>query len=121
MDVKIKLFDSELKVMEVLWREGSLTAGQLAAILKEETGWNRNTTYTVIKKCVDKGAIERFEPNFTCKALISRDEVQEQETAEFINKMFDGSAEAFFATFINEKNLTKQEIDKLKQIVEKLK
>ena len=119
--MKIKLFDSELKVMEVLWREGKLTAGQLAGILKEETGWNRNTTYTVIKKCIDKGAIERLEPNFTCRASISREEVQEQETTEFINKMFDGSAEMFFATFINKKNLTKEQIDKLKQIVDRLK
>ena len=45
-----KLFDSELKVMEQLWREGDLTAGALAKILADETGWNRNTTYTVIKK-----------------------------------------------------------------------
>lgn len=45
----IKLFDSELKVMEVLWKEGDLPAGQIAKILKEEIGWNRNTTYTVIK------------------------------------------------------------------------
>lgn len=119
--MKMKLFDSELKVMEVLWRDGNLTAGQLASVLKDETGWNRNTTYTVIKKCIDKGAIERFEPNFTCRALISQEEVQEQETTEFINKMFDGSAELFFATYINEKNLTKVQINKLKQLVEKLK
>ncbi len=119
--MKIKLFDSELKVMEVLWREGNLTAGQLARILKEETGWNRNTTYTVIKKCIDKGAIERLEPNFTCKALVSMEEIQQQETAEFINKMFDGSAERFFAAFVNEKNLTKEQIEKLKQLVNKLK
>ena len=63
-----KLFDSERKVMEVLWREGDMTAGRLAKILKEEIGWNRNTTYTVIKKCVEKGAIERQEPNFFCKS-----------------------------------------------------
>lgn len=119
--MKIKLFDSELKVMEVLWREGSQTASQLALILKDETGWNRNTTYTVIKKCIEKGAIERLEPNFTCKALVSREEIQEQETTEFINKMFDGSAESFFAAFVNEKNLTKEQINSLKKIVEKLK
>ena len=53
MDMEIKLFDSELKVMEVLWREGDLTSGQIAGILKEEIGWNRNTTYTVIKMCIE--------------------------------------------------------------------
>ena len=46
----IKLFDSELKVMDVLWKEGDKTAKQISDILKEEIGWNMNTTYTVIKK-----------------------------------------------------------------------
>lgn len=118
--MRIKLFDSELKVMEVLWREGDLTAGQIALLLKEETGWNRNTTYTVIKKCINKGAIERLEPNFTCRALITREEVREQEIEGVINKVFAGSPELFFATFINEKRLTKEQISKLKQIVDKL-
>ena len=66
--MEMKLFDSELKVMEALWKEGDLTAGQLVKILKEQTGWNRNTTYTVIKKLIEKGAVERCEPNFTCRA-----------------------------------------------------
>ena len=93
----MKLFDSERKVMEVLWREGEMPAGQIVKILKEETGWNRNTTYTVIKKCVDKGAIKRQEPGFVCSPLISRQEVQDYETEELIDKMFDGSKEKFFA------------------------
>lgn len=119
--MEIKLFDSELKVMEELWKEGALSAGQLAKILNAETGWNRNTTYTVIKKLVDKGAIERSDPNFMCKATVTREQAQEQETKELINKMFDGSAEMFFSAFINQKNLSESEINRLKQIVDNLK
>ena len=55
--MEMKLFDSELKVMEALWKEGDLTAGQLVKILKEQTGWNPNTTYTVIKNLIEKGAV----------------------------------------------------------------
>ncbi len=51
----VKLFDSELKVMSVLWQEGDLTAKRISDILKEETGWNMNTTYTLIKRCIKKG------------------------------------------------------------------
>ncbi|MCI7812744.1 MAG: BlaI/MecI/CopY family transcriptional regulator [Lachnospiraceae bacterium] len=116
-----KLFDSELKVMEVLWREGDLSAGQMAKILKEETGWNRNTTYTVIKKCIEKGTIQRYEPNFMCHALISKEEVQQYETEELIDKMFDGSAQKFFAAFLGGKRLSKGEIDELKKIIDDLK
>ncbi|MDR2771725.1 MAG: BlaI/MecI/CopY family transcriptional regulator, partial [Clostridiales Family XIII bacterium] len=55
--MNVKLFDSELKVMDVLWQEGDLTAKGIAKILAGRIGWNKNTTYTVIKKCIDKGAI----------------------------------------------------------------
>ena len=119
--MEIKVFDSELKVMEALWKEGDLTAGQLAIMLKEQTGWNRNTTYTVIKKLIEKGAIERYEPNFTCKASITREQVQQDETAELISKLFNGSAELFLAAFLNTKELSQEEIERLKAIVENLK
>ena len=53
-----KLFDSELKVMGVLWREGDCTAKHISDVLKQEVGWNMNTTYTLIKRCIGKGAIQ---------------------------------------------------------------
>lgn len=114
----IKLFDSELKVMDVLWREGNTTAKHIAAVLKEEVGWNVNTTYTLIKRCIKKGAIERTEPNFMCRALIPKEEVQEAETNELINKIYDGSADKLFAALLGRKKLSKEQIDKLKKIVD---
>lgn len=116
----IKLFDSELKVMEILWKKGDLTAGQIAKYLKEEIGWNRNTTYTVIKKCIEKGAIERVEPNFMCKAIMNKEKVQKYETKELIEKMYSGSKLNLFAAFINQNNLSEEEIKALKQMVKKL-
>ena len=113
----IKLFDSELKVMDVLWKEGDKTAKQISDILKEEIGWNMNTTYTVIKKCIAKGAIERREPNFMCHALIPKKDVQEAETNELINKIYDGSADKLFAALLSRKKLSAEQIDKLKKIV----
>ena len=47
--MEIKLFDSELKVMDVLWREGDQPAKYVAKTLTDELGWNVNTTYTLIK------------------------------------------------------------------------
>lgn len=118
--MEIKLFDSELKVMDVLWKEGDLTAKQISDILKERVGWNMNTTYTLIKRCIAKGAIERREPNFLCHALIPKEQVQEQETTELINKIFDGSADLLFASLLNRKRLNGEEIKRLKQIVSNL-
>ncbi len=115
--MNIKLFDSELKVMDVLWREGELTAKRISDILKEKIGWNMNTTYTVIKKCVAKGAIERNEPNFLCRALISKEEVQKAETEELIGKLFDGSVDKLFAALIGSERLTPKQTADLKRMV----
>ena len=113
----MKLFDSELKVMDVLWTEGDMTAKRLSDILKAEIGWNMNTTYTVIKKCIAKGAIERREPNFLCRALIGKEAVQEAETDELIGKLFDGSTDKLFAALLGRKKLSEEQIAKLRQIV----
>ena len=113
----IKLYDSELEVMEVLWKEGDMTAKQIAEILKEKIGWNVNTSYTVIKKCVTKGAVERSEPNFMCHALIAKEQVQEQEINALIDRVFDGSANKLFAALLGRKKISKEQIGKLKKIV----
>lgn len=116
----MKLFDSELKVMDVLWREGDTTAKHISDVLKEEVGWNMNTTYTLIKRCIKKGAVERSEPNFMCHALIPKETVQEAETNELINKIYDGSADKLFAALLGRKKLSAEQIDKLRQIVGEL-
>ncbi|MBD5515536.1 MAG: BlaI/MecI/CopY family transcriptional regulator [Lachnospiraceae bacterium] len=115
-----KLFDSELKVMGVLWNEGDVPAKHIAEQLTGELGWNKNTTYTLIKRCIKKGAIERSEPNFMCHALIAKEEVQEAETNELINKVYDGSADRLFAALLGRKKLSAEQIEKLRQIVGEL-
>ena len=121
-DIKmdIKLFDSELKVMCVLWSEGDTTAKHISDVLKKEIGWNMNTTYTLIKRCIKKGAIERSEPNFMCHALIPKEEVQEAETKELVDKIYDGSVDKLFAALLGRKKLSAEQIQKLKQIVKDL-
>ena len=115
-----KLFDSELKVMGVLWNEGDCTAKHISDVLKEDIGWNMNTTYTLIKRCIKKGAIERSEPNFMCHALVKKEEIQEEQTNELIDKIYDGSADKLFAALLGRKKLSSEQIKKLLDIVGEL-
>ena len=113
----MKLFDSELKVMGVLWREGDCTAKHISDVLKAEVGWNMNTTYTLVKRCIGKGAIERSATHFMCHALVAKEAVQETETNELIDKIYDGSADQLFAALLGRKKLSAEQIEQLKQIV----
>lgn len=114
----IKLFDSELKVMDVLWKEGDTTAKHIAEVMTEKYGWNINTTYTLIKRCIKKKAILRSEPNFICHALIPKSIVQKNETDELINKIYDGSADKLFSALLGRKKLSAEQIERLKRIVD---
>ena len=118
VQMSIKLFDSELKVMDVLWKNGDMTAKKISDILKDEIGWNMNTTYTVIKKCIAKGAIQRNEPQFSCHALIDKSEVQKAEAEELVDKLFDGSPEILFASLLSSKKLSEEQLKRLYKIVE---
>ena len=114
----IKLFDSERRVMECLWDLGDLCAKDIAARLNTQIGWSKTTTY--IKKCIEKKALLRIDPGFMCHALISRDEILEQETDEFIERNFDGAADKLVASLLGQKKLSADEIGRLKQLIERL-
>ena len=114
----MKLFDSEWKVMEVLWQENDRTAKEISLRLADSIGWNKNTTYTVIKKCIDKGAIERREPNSVCHAAITKRQVQKEEADSPVDKVFGGSAELLFASILSDRSLSKDELARLRALVE---
>jgi len=118
--MEIKLQNSEIKVMDVLWKEGESTAKHIAEVLKAEVGWNVNTTYTLIKRCMEKGAIERLEPNFLCRSLITKEAVQKTETDALIDRIYDGSADKLFAALLGKKELSRAQIDRLRQMVEEM-
>ena len=115
-----KLFDSERKVMEVIWEEGDMTAKEISLILNEKIGWNKNTTYTVIKKCIQKGLIERLEPGFLCRARITKEQAIENDTDEFVNRVFGGSVPLLFSALLQQKKMSKEEIKKLKQMIDEM-
>lgn len=115
-----KLYDSELRVMEILWRQGEVKAKDIAQELNQQIGWGKTTTYTVIKKCIDKGAIARREPDFMCRALISKEEAQKYETDELIEKLYDGQPDRLVAALIGDKRLDQDGIRRLKKLIKEL-
>lgn len=114
----VKLFDSELKVMDIVWEREPVPAKEISLIAADTIGWNKNTTYTIIKKLIEKNAIVRTEPNFVCTSLIKKEDVQKAETMNLIDKLYKGSKKAFFAAFIEE-NISEDELEELKKLIEK--
>lgn len=115
-----KLFDSERKILEQLWAAGDLSAKELAERLRAQVGWSKTTTYTVIKKCIDKKVVSRSDPGFVCHALVTREQVCQQETDELLARNFGGSADRMVASLLDSKKLSQDEITRLKKLIEAL-
>ena len=115
-DDVILLHEGELNVMELLWSNKALDAKDIAKIIKEYIGWEKNTTYTVIKRLIDKGAIEREDPGFICRAIISKSTIQEIETKALLDKIYNGSLSNFIATYLVNQEFSSSDIAELKKI-----
>lgn len=114
-----KLFDSEAKVMEIIWEKGPLSAKEISLIASESIGWNKNTTYTVIKKLEAKGFIRRDEPGFICTPLVTKEQMQKQETESLINKFYGGSKRALFSALLDKEDLTDEQVEELQRLIDK--
>lgn len=117
----IRLHEGELNVMELLWSNKELAAKDISKIIKEYIGWEKNTTYTVIKRLIDKGAVERIEPGFICRAKINKRMVQNIETEALFNKLFNSSLSTFFVEFLRNRKLSAAEIFELERIIDEQK
>ena len=116
--MKEKLFDSEAKVMKIIWDKAPVSAKEVSLIAFDTIGWNKNTTYTVIKKLEAKGFIKREDPGFMCIPLVSRTQMQKAETQSLINKIFGGSRKALFSALLEDESLTDEEIADIKTLID---
>ncbi len=117
--MKERLFDSEAKVMEIIWAKAPISAKEISLIVGDTIGWNKNTTYTVIKKLEAKGFIKRDDPGFICTPLVSRSEVQISEAETLVNKVFGGSRRALFSALLENEPLSDDELDELRRLIDK--
>lgn len=114
---EIRLHEGELNIMELLWSNKVLAAKDISKIIKEYIGWEKNTTYTVIKRLIDKGAIKREEPGFLCKAIVSKKTVQNIETRVLLNRFYNGSLNTFFIEFLKNQRLSPSELLEMERII----
>jgi len=115
--MSVKLFESELKVMEVLWKEGELAAKEIAQRLKEQVSWSKTTTYTVLKKLVERGVLRN--ENAVVTAAVPREDILREESRAVVDRAFEGSLPSFLAHFMGGKTISNAEADELKALIDR--
>ena len=112
-----KVFESEYRFCLILWKYEPINSTKLARICKDELGWSRTTTFTVIRRLSDRGVVKN--ENATVTSLISKEDIQVAQMAEMMEKTFEGSLPAFIAAFARRQELTDDEVKEILRIIEK--
>ena len=111
-----KIFESEYRFCLLLWEHEPVNSTRLVAICKEELGWSKATTYTVIRRLAERGVLKNEDTIVT--SLVSKEEAQASRLTEMMEETFEGSVPAFIAAFSRSKKLSKADVDQLQALID---
>lgn len=112
----LKIFDAEYRFMCILWERGPINSTELVGLCRDEFGWKKSTTYSVIKRLSERGILKN--ENAVVTALVERIEIQKYESEQLLQKTFDNSLPCFVAAFLQDKKLTRSEAEQIKKMIE---
>ena len=112
-----RISDSEWRVMQVLWEQGTQTANDVVNALKNEKNWNPRTVKTLISRLVKKGAVKVTEEGYRYQYTPAVDESEciRSETKSFIRRVYQGAKTPALAAFLQDADLSEKEINELQK------
>lgn len=118
---KQKLPDTELKVMQVIWRnETPISTAVIRQKLQKERPWNLSALQTILGRLVNRGFLktEKQGKNRYYEPLVSERDYLEEDTRRYFQKWTGGSLKDLVACLYQNHSVTKEELEELKDFIE---
>lgn len=106
--------EMELKMARLLWDREGIGSGAVVTLCKEEFGWAKSTTYTMLRRLCEHGLFQNV--NSIVTSVLSEEDYIANIATEIVNDKFNGSLPLFVKTVLLEKKITaaeKKELEKL--------
>lgn len=110
------LGEIETRFANLIWEHEPLSSAELVKLAEAELAWKKSTTYTVLRRLIEKGIFQN--ENGTVTSVLSRDELAAAQSEQFVDETFSGSLPLFLAAFARRKKLTDAEIDELQRFID---
>ena len=114
--IDIELGAVQERFADIVWAHEPVSSGELVKLCEQELKWKKPTTYTVLRKLCEKGLLRNEGGVVT--ARISREAFYSAKSEQIIADSYKGSLPAFIAAFISRKELTEQEADEIRQMID---
>ena len=113
-----RLGNIEARFAAIIWDNAPISTSELVLLAHGELGWQRTTTYTVLKRLSERGLF--INDGGTVRVLVSREEFYSRESERVVDTGFGGSLPAFVAAFTSKKTLDENEIAELEALIRKM-
>lgn len=113
--MQIRLSDSEYKLMEIIWEKEPVSSTELSKLCLERFEWKKSTVYTMLKRLTEKQALSVS--NAMVLSTIKKNVADRMESEALLEKSFGGSLPDFFAAFLRDRKLTKEDASRLQEMI----
>lgn len=118
-----KISDAEWEIMCVFWERLYATANQVVEALMGKNTWKPKTIRTLINRLVEKKALgyEKAGKEHLYHPLVAKEDCVRDVSRSFLKRIYGGTLQPMLAHFLEYEPLTNDEIDELKNILERKK
>ena len=111
-----RVTEGEYRFCLVLWEYEPIKSTELVRICQEKLGWKETTTYTVIKRLINRGIVKNEKT--IVSSLVSKDTIQAAELNNLVERTFEGSIPSFVAAFTKHQKLSANEINEIQAMID---
>lgn len=123
MSYNSKISDAEWEVMKIIWKNPYCTASRVIDSLKDHKEWKPKTIKTLIRRLLEKEVIgfEPFGREYKYYPLINEEDCVKEESKSFLQRVYRGSLKSMLLNFIEDDNLSKEDVEELTRILKERK
>lgn len=115
----MNISDAEWLVMQIVWKNKSVTAAEVIEQLSTQARWSHRTIRTLLARLVEKGALSTVAEGkkYLYRAAVSRSRCVKEESRSFLKRVFGGDATELLIHFANDAGISPDKLDELKQLL----
>ena len=115
-----QISDAELDVMKIIWTYAPINTNEVIEKLAPTHSWSPKTVQTMLLRLVKKGALTYTKQSrvFVYTPTIGEGEYRASQSLSFLNRFYDGALNAMVMNFIDSNQLSREEIQDLKRILD---
>ncbi|MDL2300125.1 BlaI/MecI/CopY family transcriptional regulator [Clostridiaceae bacterium OttesenSCG-928-D20] len=118
--------ESEWTIMQKLWEKSPITASEIVSLVQQEKKLVQTTVKTLLRRLIAKNAVgftidEHNQKLYYYFPLVSEEDCIKDKSEHFLSLYYKDDAKKLFTAFVDNAELSSEEIEELSQMLEKRK